>query len=241
MSQDQEAIISARKLTRVFGSGEQRVVAVNQVNLDVVQGEFLAIVGRSGSGKTTLLNLLAGLDQPTAGAAFVEGRDLGRLSDSDLVELRRHKISFIFQSFALLPLLSAYENVELPLRIAEVSRGERRRRVEEALKRVGLAERAYHRPYELSGGEQQRVGIARALVTSPWVIFADEPTGELDSTTGRIIATTLREIAKEENVTVIAASHDLGLAGMADRVVELVDGAVADSETGLKAEIRRSA
>jgi len=241
MSQNQEAVISARKLTRVFGSGEQRVVAVNQVNLDVAQGEFLAIVGRSGSGKTTLLNLLAGLDQPTGGAAFVEGRDLGHLSDSDLVELRRHKISFIFQSFALLPLLSAYENVELPLRIAEVSRGERRRRVEEALKRVGLAERAYHRPYELSGGEQQRVGIARALVTSPRVIFADEPTGELDSTTGRIIATTLREIAKEENVTVIAASHDLGLAGMADRVVELEDGAVADSETGLKAEIRRSA
>lgn len=241
MSQDQEPIVSARKLTRVFGSGEQRVVAVDQVDLDVIQGEFLVIVGRSGSGKTTLLNLLAGLDRPTAGAAFVEERDLGHLSDSDLVQLRRHKISFIFQSFALLPLLSAYENVELPLRIAEVSRGERHRRVEEALKRVGLAERAHHRPYELSGGEQQRVGIARALVTSPQVIFADEPTGELDSTTGRIIATTLREIAKEQNVTVIVASHDLSLAAMADRVVELVDGAVADSATGLKAEIRRSA
>ena len=239
MSQDQEAIISAQKLTRVFGSGEQQVVAVDQVDLEVAQGEFLAIVGRSGSGKTTLLNLLAGLDRPTSGTAFLEGQDLSRLSDSDLVELRRHRMSFIFQSFALLPLLSAYENVELPLRIAAASRGETRRAVQEALERVGLTERAHHRPYELSGGEQQRVGIARALVTSPRVIFADEPTGELDSTTGRAIAATLREIAKDQNVTMIAASHDLSLAAMADRVVELVDGAVTDSETGLKAEIRR--
>jgi ABC-type lipoprotein export system ATPase subunit len=202
-------------------------VAVDNVDLDVRQGEFLAIVGRSGSGKTTLLNLLAGLDRATSGNVYFDGQDLGRLSDEELVELRRYKMSFVFQSFALLPLLSAYENVELPLRIRGMGRGERRRRVDGALEKVGLSQRAHHRPYELSGGEEQRVGVARALVTSPQVIFADEPTGELDSTTSRMIGSILRDIVTENGVTVIGATHDLSLAEMADRVVELVDGAVA--------------
>lgn len=241
MNPSDDNIVSARKLTRIFGSGAHHVIAVNQVDLDVRQGEFLAIVGRSGSGKTTLLNLLSGLDRPTSGTAFFEGRDLSELSDGDLVKLRRHKMSFVFQSFALLPLLSAYENVELPLRITEVPGRERRRRVEEALHQVGLAARARHRPYELSGGEQQRVGIARALVTSPRIIFADEPTGELDSTTAQMVATILKKIVAERNVTLIVVSHNLSLAGMADRVIELVDGSLTDSETGLKAEIERSA
>jgi len=227
VSGEREVVISARGLTRVFGLGERRVVAVDNVDLDVRQGEFLAIVGRSGSGKTTLLNLLAGLDRATSGSVYFDGQDLGRLSDEGLVELRRYKMGFVFQSFALLPLLSAYENVELPLRIRGMGRGERRRRVDEALEKVGLSQRAHHRPYELSGGEEQRVGVARALVTSPQVIFADEPTGELDSTTSRMIGSILREIVTENGVTVIGATHDLSLAEMADRVVELVDGAVA--------------
>ena len=219
-------IISAQGLTRVFGAGEQAVTAVRDVDLAVNSGEFLAVIGRSGSGKTTLLNLMAGLDQPTAGTAILEGRDLASLSEAELVELRRTKIGFIFQSFGLIPLLSAYENVELPLHIGGVSWRERRRRALETLELVGLGPRARHRPYELSGGEQQRVAIARALVPGPDVLFADEPTGELDSATAMSIAGILRNIARERGVTVIVATHDLILSGMSSRTVEMVDGEV---------------
>ena len=210
----------------MFGSGDGAVTAVNQVSLDIFTGEFLAITGRSGSGKTTLLNLIAGLDQPTEGSVVFEGRDLTTLSEAELVELRRNKIGFVFQSFGLMPLLSAYENVELPLHILGVSWRERRRRAMETLELVGLGPRARHRPYELSGGEQQRVAISRALVAGPDVVFADEPTGELDSNTGMAIANILKDIAKLRGVTVIVVSHDLALAAMCDRRVELVDGMV---------------
>jgi putative ABC transport system ATP-binding protein len=210
----------------VFGSGDGAVTAVNQVSLDIFTGEFLAITGRSGSGKTTLLNLIAGLDQPTEGSVVFEGRDLTTLSEDELVELRRNKIGFVFQSFGLMPLLSAYENVELPLHILGISWRERRRRAMETLELVGLGPRARHRPYELSGGEQQRVAISRALVAGPDVVFADEPTGELDSNTGMAIANILKDIAKLRGVTVIVVSHDLALAAMCDRRVELVDGMV---------------
>ncbi len=219
--------ISARGLTRVFGAGEPAVTAVNGVDLDIQPGEFLAVTGRSGSGKTTLLNLLAGLDQATSGVVTIEGRNLAGFSESQLVELRRTRIGFVFQSFGLIPLLSAYENVELPLHIGGASWRERRQRAAAALELVGLASRASHRPYELSGGEQQRVAIARALVTSPAVLFADEPTGELDSLTGIAIATILRDIARERGVTIITATHDLTLAGMCSRRVEMVDGSLA--------------
>ena len=220
------SIISARGLTRVFGSGEQAVTAVNGVDLDIQPGEFLAVTGRSGSGKTTLLNLLAGLDQATSGVATIEGRSLAEFSESQLVELRRTRIAFVFQSFGLIPLLSAWENVELPLHIGGLGWRERRQRAAEALELVGLGSRTGHRPYELSGGEQQRVAIARALVTGPAVLFADEPTGELDSATGISIATILRDIARERRVTVITATHDLSLAGMCSRRVEMADGAL---------------
>ena len=222
-------LISARGLARAFGSDERRVAAVRDVELDIYPGEFVAVVGRSGSGKTTLLNLLSGLDQPTEGTVLFQGRNLGEFSEGELSELRRSGVSFVFQSFALLPLLSAYENVELSLHIGGVGRGERRRRSEEALALVGLTARAHHRPYELSGGEQQRVTIARALVTQPRVIFADEPTGELDSTTGLAIANLLREAVSQRGVTAIVATHDLQLAGFADRIVEMIDGAVAST------------
>ena len=218
------SVISARGLTKVFGSGGQMVTAVNGVDIDIQPGEFLAITGRSGSGKTTLLNLLAGLDQPTAGDVVFEGRNLTRFSESDLVNLRRTRIGFVFQSFGLIPLLSAYENVELPLHIGGASWRDRRQRAGDALELVGLGSRTGHRPYELSGGEQQRVAIARSLVTGPSVLFADEPTGELDSVTGITIATILRDIARERGVTVITATHDLVLADMCTRRLQMADG-----------------
>jgi putative ABC transport system ATP-binding protein len=214
-------------LTRVFGAGEKRVVAVNRVTMDISQGEILAVVGRSGSGKTTLLNLLSGLDRPTSGEVLFRGRDLAAFTEAGLVDLRRHKIGFVFQSFGLMPLLSAQENVELPLHLSGLPWRERRRRASEALELVGLRSRARHRPYELSGGEQQRASIARALVTGPEVVFADEPTGELDTTTAGSIAAILREMAVERGTTVIIATHDPVLAEICARTMELVDGALA--------------
>ena len=202
------------------------MTAVNQVTLDIHPGSFMAVVGRSGSGKTTLLNLLSGLDRPTGGEVFFQGRDLTTLPEAELVELRRNKIGFVFQSFGLMPLLSALENVELPLHIRGVSWRERRRRALEALDTVGLGPRSRHRPYELSGGEQQRVSIARALVTGADAIFADEPTGELDTTTAVSIGEILRDVARERGATVIVATHDLVLAEITDRIVELVDGQI---------------
>ena len=202
------------------------MTAVNQVTLDIHPGSFMAVVGRSGSGKTTLLNLLSGLDRPTGGEVFFQGRDLTTLPEAELVELRRNKIGFVFQSFGLMPLLSALENVELPLHIRGVSWRERRRRALEALETVGLGPRSRHRPYELSGGEQQRVSIARALVTGADAIFADEPTGELDTTTAVSIGEILRDVARERGATVIVATHDLVLAEITDRIVELVDGQI---------------
>ena len=219
------AIISATGLSRAFASGGATVWAVNGVSLAVGDGELVAFTGRSGSGKTTLLNLLSGLDRPTGGAAFFRGQDLSQMPERELLELRRHKIGFVFQSFGLMPLLSAQENVELPLHIAGVSWRERRRRAREALEAVGLGPRGRHRPYELSGGEQQRVSIARALVANPEVVFADEPTGELDTATARAITAILREISAQ-GATVIAATHDLALAEAADRRLEMTDGSL---------------
>ena len=219
-------MISTRDLARVFGSSETSVTAVDRVTLDIFPGEFLAVVGRSGSGKTTLLNLMSGLDRPTGGKVFFQGSDLATLSESRLVELRRRKIGFVFQSFGLMPLLSALENVELPLHISGYSWRERRRLALKSLDLVGLGPRARHRPYELSGGEQQRASIARALVAAPDVVFADEPTGELDTTTAGAIATILRDIVVQQGTTVVVATHDLTLAGMCNRTVQLVNGAV---------------
>ncbi len=218
-----DTIISASSLSRKFESGGAEVWALKEVDLDVREGELLTLTGRSGSGKTTLLNLLSGLDRPTNGAAMFRGQDLSRLPEKQLVELRRRRIGFVFQSFGLMPLLSAQENVELPLHIMGVSWRERRRKADEALESVGLGPRAKHRPYELSGGEQQRVSIARALVTGPEVVFADEPTGELDTTTARSIIEILQRISAE-GTTVIVATHDLALAGAGDRRLEMADG-----------------
>ena len=219
-------VLTALDVSRVFGSGATAVTALSAISLTVEQGEFLAVTGRSGSGKTTLLNLLSGLDRPSTGTVLFHGDDLAKMREADLVEMRRHKIGFVFQSFGLMPLLSAQENVELPLHIGGMPWRERRQRASEALKAVGLGTRARHRPYELSGGEQQRVSIARALVTMPEVVFADEPTGELDTATARSIAETLGEVASTRRATVIIATHDLELAAMAQRRLDLVDGEI---------------
>jgi len=219
-------ILTASEVSRVFGSGDTAVTALSSISLVIEQGDFLAVTGRSGSGKTTLLNLLSGLDRPSAGTVLFYGEDLAELREADLVNMRRHKIGFVFQSFGLMPLLSAQENVELPLHIGGLSWRERRQRASEALQAVGLGTRARHRPFELSGGEQQRVSIARALVTQPEIVFADEPTGELDTATARSIAETLGEVAVSRRATVIVATHDLDLAGTAQRRLVLVDGRV---------------
>ncbi|MBI4339479.1 MAG: ABC transporter ATP-binding protein [Chloroflexi bacterium] len=229
--EDRGPIVSARRLVRAFPVGGAEVYAVRDVSLDIARGEFLVLLGRSGSGKTTLLNLLGGLDQPTSGSVLFDGRDLARLSEAEMTHLRRHSFSFVFQSFGLLPLLSAYENVELSLRINGVVWKERRRRTEEALEQVGLRLRARHRPFELSGGEQQRVAIARALAVRPALLLADEPTGDLDSTTGASIAQLLKLVAREHGITLVVATHDLSLAALADRVEELVDGALVQERS----------
>ena len=221
------AALAAESVVREFGEGESAVRAVNEVTVNIAPGEFVALVGRSGSGKTTLLNLLAGLDRPSSGKVWFEGRELSQMPERDLVGLRRERIGFVFQSFGLIPLLSAFENVELPLHIAGVSWRDRRRRANEALDLVGLTGRSGHRPYELSGGEQQRVAIARALVADPSVLFADEPTGELDSVTGQTIGGIMRDIGASRGVTVVTATHDLLLADMADRRLQMADGRIA--------------
>ena len=221
-------IIVASGLWRTYRLGAEDINALRGVDLNLYPGEFLALVGRSGSGKTTLLNVMAGLDRPTGGQVVFEERDLAQMSEDELTELRRHKIGFVFQSFGLLPLLSAFENVELPLRITGVSPGEREERTKEVLDMVGLWPRASHRPYELSGGEQQRVAIARAVVNRPPVVLADEPTGELDSGNARAIFGLFKEMTRTKGISVVAATHDSALLEMADTVKELRDGALLE-------------
>jgi putative ABC transport system ATP-binding protein len=219
-------MIEATGLARRFPSGEGVVNALSDVGLSAGKGEFLAVRGRSGSGKTTLLNLLGGLDRPTEGRVMVDGREVTGMSEGDLVDLRRHTVAYVFQAFGLLPILSAAENVEVPLRLVRADPEERDRRVAEVLDLVGVGHRAGHRPHELSGGEQQRVAIARALANRPRVLLADEPTGQLDSETGRSIMRLLRSIVDSDGVTAVVATHDPLMLESADRVVELRDGKI---------------
>jgi ABC-type lipoprotein export system ATPase subunit len=204
------------------------VHALRGLDLSIPIGEFVAFQGRSGSGKTTLINCIGGLDRPTEGDVFLRGKPLSSLSDREITRLRRDEFSFVFQSFALLPTFSAYENVELPLRIKGLRRRERVQRTMRCLSVVGLAKWAKHRPYEMSGGQQQRVAVARALVTQPEVILADEPTGELDSATGRQIMSLFQQISVEEGVTVIMVTHDMIVEEYASLVYHLGDGQVID-------------
>ncbi len=225
-------MVEAGGLSREFRVGSSVVHALRGVELRVEAGELLAVRGRSGSGKTTLLSLIGGLDRPTSGWVRVDGQPVSEVSEDALVELRRRRIGFIFQAFGLLPILSAAENVEIPLRLIGADPGERDDRVQLLLELVGLGERARHRPHELSGGEQQRVAIARALANRPGLLLADEPTGQLDSSTGRSIMTLLRAVVRSEGVTAIVATHDPMLIDLADRVLELRDGRISGSEAG---------
>lgn len=219
-------LVSAEGITREYPMGDGVVQALRGVDLRVMRGQLVAIQGRSGSGKTTLLNIIGGLDRPTSGHVWIDGADVTTMHEMELVNLRRHKIGFIFQAFGLIPILSAAENVEIPLRLAMTNVAVRDERVRVLLEIVGLGERGGHRPHELSGGEQQRVAIARALANQPEILLADEPTGQLDSQTGRTIMTLIRALVRSEGVTAIVATHDPVLIDLADRVLELSDGQI---------------
>jgi putative ABC transport system ATP-binding protein len=216
--------VETKDLWRVYKTGALEVAALRGVDLRVESGRFVAVKGRSGSGKTTLLNCIGGLDHPTSGLVRVFGRDISTLGERELTRWRREGVGFVFQSFGLLPTLSAYENVELMLRIVGTGGRERRQRALHCLDLVGLAKWVHHRPFEMSGGQQQRVGIARALANSPRLILADEPTGELDSTTAREILGLFRRVVEEEDVTVVMVSHDGLVDEYVDEVLELKDG-----------------
>ena len=218
-------------LSKSYVSESEEINPLRNINLKIYKGQFIAVVGRSGSGKTTLLNVMAGLDKPTSGDILIQGSNMTAMDENALTEIRRTTIGFIFQSFGLLPLLSAFENVELPLRISGVDYNERFNRTKEALDIVGLNPRSNHRPYELSGGEQQRVSIARAIVTKPAIILADEPTGELDSTNAKSIFGLFKDMVLEQGMTIIAATHDSSLLSMADEVKEIRDGALYEVQS----------
>ena len=224
--------IQIDNVSKHYTMGEMSIRAVDDVSLSVPAGEFLALLGTSGSGKSTLLNLMAGLDRPTAGSILSNGRNLAELSSLELASYRRDTVGMVFQSFNLMPRMTLEENVELPLRLAEVDRSERAARVREALERVRLAKRTGHRPSELSGGEQQRTAIARALVNRPKILFADEPTGNLDSATGEAILTLLREIQSSMGMTIVMVTHERHLAErFADRLATMGDGKLLSTTT----------
>jgi len=225
---DGTPVVETRDLVREFAMGGGVVRAVDGVTIRVEAGQLVAVRGRSGSGKTTLLSLIGALDRPTSGSAHVTGLPVSEMPERDLVGFRRRTIGFIFQAFGLLPILSAAENVEIPLRLVATDPRERVARVAHLLDLVGLAGRANHRPHELSGGEQQRVAIARALANRPRLLLADEPTGQLDSHTGRDIMALIRAMVRSEGTTALVATHDPALIELADGVIELRDGKVVE-------------
>jgi putative ABC transport system ATP-binding protein len=223
-------VVKLENAEKIYKFGSVSINALKSVSIEAGKGEFIVIMGPSGSGKTTLLNLIGALDKPSKGKVFVDGKDLTALTEGELTKIRRSKIGFIFQFYNLVPVLSAIENVELPMLIAGVSKEEREKRTLELLKSVGLAHRANHRPDELSGGEQQRVAIARALANKPSIILADEPTGDLDTKSGVEIIKLLRELCKKENVTVIAVTHDPIVTELANRLIVIRDGKILEDK-----------
>jgi putative ABC transport system ATP-binding protein len=227
-------VVAGHELTKRYGEGDAAVNALRGVSLEIEPASFTAIMGPSGSGKSTLMHLLAGLDSPTSGTVTIAGTEIGKLDDTDLTRLRRDKIGFVFQAFNLVPVLTAEENVRLPLTLA--GRGDGDGRVARLLEAVALTDRRTHRPAELSGGQQQRVAVARALASEPAVIFADEPTGNLDSTTSQEILGLLRRAVDEFGQAVVMVTHDATAASVSDRVVFLDDGNIVADEPHLDAE-----
>ncbi|MFI6758396.1 ABC transporter ATP-binding protein [Micromonospora sp. NPDC050417] len=223
-------LVRVEGVSRDYGSGDRVVHALRQVSFRAGQGELVAVRGRSGAGKTTLLNLIGGLDRPTTGQIFVAGREVTAAGEGDLLTLRRDTMGFVFQSFGLIPILSAAENVGVPLRLAKVPAAEREQRVAMLLELVGLGGHAGQRPYELSGGQQQRVALARALANDPPLLIADEPTGQLDSETGRAMMDLLQALVRSRGMTALVATHDPTLIELADRVLVLRDGRLVEED-----------
>ena len=230
MEQKKEAVIQVRNLYKIYRIGENRVRALNGVSLNIYRGEFCSIVGPSGSGKSTMLNMLAGLEKPTKGQIVISGQHLEELNESQLVRFRREHVGFIFQSFNLLGTMNAVENVALPLTFRGVPKKERLAKADKMLDLVGLSKHKNHRPNEMSGGQQQRVGVARALVVDPQIIFADEPTGNLDSNTSAEVMELMKKIVREQNQTLVMVTHDNHLAGFADRIFHIIDGKIVKIE-----------
>jgi putative ABC transport system ATP-binding protein len=228
MSIDINSVIEVQGLTKTFGSGETRVEVLRGIDLSVSRGQMIAIMGPSGSGKSTLLHLIGALDSPTGGTVRVGSEDLSRLNDDQLTRVRRREVGFVFQSFNLLDVLSGAENVALPLLIEDIGEPEATRRAVEELRRVGMSHRVNHIPAQLSGGEQQRIAIARALVTRPTILLADEPTGNLDSVTGEQIMNLLRALVDERGQTILLVTHNAQHAAFADRLVSLRDGQIIE-------------
>ncbi len=230
MPAQRQPLVAIRNLSKYYVRGEQIVPVLVDINLDVARGDYVALMGPSGSGKTTLLNLIAGIDKPSAGEIRVAGVDIAQLSDGDLAAWRAAHVGFIFQFYNLMPVLSAFGNVELPLLLTPLSRAQRRERVETALALVGLSDRKDHLPSELSGGQQQRVAIARALITDPTLIVADEPTGDLDRTTAEEILGLLDQLNRDLGKTILIVTHDPKAAGKAHRLIHLEKGVLALDE-----------
>ena len=219
-----EPIVKIRALTKIYAQGEIQVTALDRITLDIAAGEFLSLMGPSGSGKSTLLHIIAGVDRPTSGECLVQGVDVTKLNESQLADWRNHNVGFIFQTFNLIPVLTAAENVELPLLLTRLTRAQRRKQVETALEVVGLADRAKHLPRQLSGGQEQRVAIARALVTDPALIVADEPTGNLDSHSAQEVLGALQSLRKDAGKTIIMVTHDPKAAAFGTRQIHLEKG-----------------
>ena len=234
------ALVRTEGLIRIYHVGDRQVKALESVNLELYPGKVVALRGRSGSGKTTLLNCIAGLDQPTSGRVWFQDQDITHFSERELVKFRRNKVGFVFQSHPLLMTYSAKENVDLLLRLSGMRRGDRMQRVQEVLRVVGLEKWIDHRPFELSGGQQQRVAIARAIASRPPLILADEPTGELDSATGRHILHLFRQIANNIGTTVLIATHDLAVDAFADEVYQLEDGRLVEERSLMQPDLRQS-
>jgi putative ABC transport system ATP-binding protein len=226
--QASEHIVTIRNLSKVYQQGEIRVTALNNISLDIRAGEFLALMGPSGSGKSTLLHIIAGIDRPTSGECQVQGIDVTQLNESQLADWRNQNVGFVFQTFNLIPVLTAFENVELPLLLTQLDRRQRRRQVDLALDLVGLEDRATHLPRQLSGGQEQRVAIARALVTDPVLIVADEPTGNLDAHSAQEVLAVLQMLCQKAGKTVILVTHDPKAAAHGTRTVHLEKGELLD-------------
>jgi putative ABC transport system ATP-binding protein len=225
-------ILEARDVYKTYPLGKVEVSALRGITIEIEQGEFVAILGPSGSGKSTLLHVLGGLDRPDKGSIYIDGINLSTLNDAKLAEVRLHKIGFVFQFFNLLPRLTALRNVELPLTLADVSEKESVQKATEMLELVGLKDRVHHRPTELSGGEQQRVAVARALINDPKIVLADEPTGNLDTKTGWEIVSLMKRLSTEKNQTFVVVTHDQGVAENANRIIQLKDGVIQGVKKG---------